>query len=394
MATTSVIIFWSCATVFIYTYLVYPPLIWCLSRVFGCMASAREIDDSNAPNVSLLIAAHNEEAVIDQRLNNALALDYPHDRLEIVVVSDGSSDQTTNIVNSYADRGVRLIEFAEQRGKAAVLGRAIAQLQSEIVVLSDANTDLDISAVKKLVRWFDDSTVGVVCGRLILIDPLSGHNADSFYWKYETMLKQSEARLGALLGANGAIYAIRRWLFVSPPDGTLVDDLVIPLLAKLRHGCSILYDAQAIAREETAMDVREEFRRRVRIGAGNFQSIGLLWPLLNPRRGFIAFSFFSHKLLRWFCPFFLIGLLASSIALADRPFYRIILLAQLAMYAIAAAAMIAPRKLGLPKLIRLAVLFVNMNIALLAGFCRWCFPSGQNTWKPTARSSLLEKKSG
>src|ERR1700733_13288400 len=286
MGTISIIIFWVCAGILFYTYLVYPPLIWCLSRLFGRKAIAHEIDDNNAPSVSLLIAAHNEEAVIEQRLNNALALDYPHDRLEIVVPSDGSSDRTTSIVRGYADRGVHLIDFADRRGKAAALSRAIAQLQSEIVVMSDANTELDALAIRQLVRWFDDPAVGVVCGRLVLVDPLSGHNTDSIYWKFETMLKRSEARLSALLGANGAIYAIGRCLFEPPPDGTLVDDFAIPLLAKLRHGCSIIYDADAIAREETAMDVREEFRRRMRIGTGNFQNVALLWPLLNPRRGF------------------------------------------------------------------------------------------------------------
>jgi cellulose synthase/poly-beta-1,6-N-acetylglucosamine synthase-like glycosyltransferase len=393
MATLLVIIFWICAAILFYTYAVYPPLIWCLSRIFGREAAAREIDESNAPAISLLIAAHNEEAVIDQRLRNALATDYPSDRLEIVVASDGCTDRTASIVRGYADRGVRLIEFTERRGKAAALSRAIAQLQSEIVVLSDANTQLDPSAIRKLAGWFNDPAVGVVCGRLVLVDPSNGYNADSFYWKFETILKQSEARLGALLGANGAIYAIRRSMFIPPPDGTLVDDFAIPLLIKLRHGCSIIFDSQAIAHEETAMDLREEFRRRVRIGTGNFQNLALLWPLLSPRRGFIAFSFFSHKLLRWLCPFFLIAILISSIALADRSFYLIVLLAQFALYVIAAGAMISPRT-QLPKALRLAAMFANMNVALLAGFVRWCLPSSQKTWQPTARSSFLEKKSG
>jgi cellulose synthase/poly-beta-1,6-N-acetylglucosamine synthase-like glycosyltransferase len=220
---------------------------------------------------------------------------------------------------------------------------------------------------------------------LVLTDPQGGRNADSLYWKYETLLKQCEARLGGLLGANGAIYAVRRSCYTPVPDDTLVDDFLIPLLARLRTGCSILYDAEAVAREETAPDVREEFRRRARIGAGNFQNIGLLWPLLNPRRGFVALSFFSHKLLRWFCPFFFIGLFAGSLSLSNHQFYRFMFVMQTALYGIAVATLLAPRRLGLPKYMRLASMLVSMNAALLVGFFRWLGRAGQGAWSPTAR---------
>src|SRR5262249_30950742 len=147
----------------------------------------------------------------------------------------------------------------------------------------------------------------VVCGRLVLTDPATGCNVDSYYWRYETFLKRCEGRLGALLGANGAIYAIRRELYTPIPGNTIVDDFVIPLRAKLRTGCRIVYDGDAVAREETPPNVGAEFHRRSRIGAGGFQSIGLLWRLLNPRSGWVAFTFFSHKILRWVCPFFLVA---------------------------------------------------------------------------------------
>ncbi|HET8965664.1 MAG TPA: hypothetical protein VFN20_05590, partial [Candidatus Acidoferrum sp.] len=137
----------------------------------------------------------------------------------------------------------------------------------------------------------------------------------------------------------------------------------------------------------------DEFRRRVRIGTGNFQSLALLWPLLDPRRGFVAFTFFSHKILRWFCPFFVLGLLVSSVALADRPFYRAALVAQLVLYAIACAILVAPRRIKLPKFLTLAAMFVSMNAALLAGFWRWLSRSRQGVWDPTLRASL-ENESG
>ena len=222
-------------------------------------------------------------------------------------------------------------------------------------------------------------------GRLILTEPRTGRNADSLYWKYETFLKRCEGRLGALLGANGAIYAIRRDLYVPIPPETIVDDFVIPLLAKLHSGCTIIYDCEAVAREETPPDVSSEFHRRARIGAGGFQSIALLWRLLDPRQGWVAFTFLSHKVLRWLCPFFLIGLLASNALLWDHPFFRWVLGAQLAFYGVSLLAILAPQGLRLPKPIRLMTMFTSMNAALLVGFVRWLRGRQNAAWRRTTR---------
>lgn len=381
LQTISMVVFWVCASLIAYTYIVYPPLVWILSRLFGREKVAPE---SNLPSVSLLIAAHNEEMVMEQRLANALKLDYPRDRLEIVVASDGSTDDTAEIVRCYANQGVRLIELSPRRGKASAINRAMSQLQCEIVLLSDANTELDPQAVKKLVRWFGDPQIGVVCGRLVLSDPQTGNNADSIYWRFETILKQCESRLGGLLGANGAIYAIRRSIYVPIPDDTIVDDMAIPLLARLNSHCGIIYDVEATAWEPTAPDIREEFHRRARIGTGNFQNAVLLRRLLNPLQGFVAFSFFSHKILRWLCPFFLIGLFVANLALLGHDFYRLSLLAQLVAYVLAFGGLVIP----LPKLLRLPALFVGMNAALLVGFGRWLFHARQGTWRPTNRTEV------
>ena len=384
MAQASSIIacFWIFSVLIAYPYVIYPPLIWILSRLLGREPRAPEI---TTPSLSLLIVARNEQGVIQRRIDNALALEYPPGRIEVVVASDGSSDQTAGIVRQNAHRGVRLIELAGSGGKASALNAAFPQLSGDIVLLSDANTEFDPSAARQLARWFADPAVGVVCGRLILLDPLTGRNADGLYWRFETMLKVCEARLGALLGANGAIYAVRRSVYPGLPDRTIVDDFVVPLLARLRHGCAVLYDSTAIAREASAPSLREEFRRRCRIGAGDFQSLALLWPLLNPRRGFVSFTFFSHKLLRWLCPFFLIGSLASSAALAGRPFFRVTACAQLSFYAISAVVMVAPGRLPLPRIVSLTTMFVSMNAALLTGFWVWLMGSGLGLWEPTRR---------
>lgn len=381
---------WLCAATVLYAYALYPVMLYLLAAAFGRRTEPPTVRDAELPSVSLLIAAHNEETVIEERLRNALACDYPADRLEIVVASDGSTDATGRIVRRYASRGVRLLEDARRQGKAATLNSAVARLRGEIVFLSDANTHTDPAALRHMVRWFADAHVGVVCGRLALTDPDTGRNADSFYWRYETFLKRCEGRLGALLGANGAIYAIRRELYTAIPANTIIDDFVIPLTARLRKGCRIVYECEAVAREETAPDVQAEFRRRARIGAGGFQAIGLLWRLLDPRHGWVAFAFLSHKVLRWLCPFFLIGAFASSLVLTLSGGLHLggyALLAQAAFYALSVLTACAPAGLKIPRWLRAAAMFSSMNAALLVGFGRWTRGRQTGMWERTVRSS-------
>ena len=387
MNTAAILGFWACSALVVYAYALYPALIWASARIFGRRAEAPEVRDEDLPTASLVLAAYNEEAVIGERLENALAMNYPAGKVDVVVGSDGSRDRTAEIVRGFADRGVRLLDFAENRGKASVLNDAVAAATGEVLLMSDANTEIDPAAARRLARWFVDPAVGAVVGRLVLVDPKTGRNADGLYWKYETFLKRCEGRLGALLGANGPIYAIRRELYEPIPPSTIVDDFVIPLLAKQRTGCGIVYDREAIAVEETAPDVRAEFGRRARIGAGGFQSIGLLWRLLNPLRGWVAFAFLSHKVLRWLCPFFLIGALVTDLALAleGRPPYRALLAAQVAFYGLALLLAVVPSRAAALRPLRLTTMFASMNAALLVGFWRWVRGRQKGTWMRTAR---------
>jgi len=379
------LLFWALLAAIVYTYAGYPIVIWCLARLFGRRQAPSPLDDHDLPSVSLLISAYNEEAGIEERLQNALALDYPKDRLEIVIASDGSTDRTAAIVRQYEDRGVRLLNYPVRRGKATVLNESMKHVKGEIVILSDANTATNPDAARNLVRWFRDDCIGAVCGRLILIDSQTGNNVDSLYWKYETFLKRCEGRLGALLGANGAIYAIPRQHYVPIPDGTIIDDFVIPLLARVKTGRMVVYDDQATATEETAPNVGSEFRRRARIGAGGFQSLMLLWPLLLPWRGWSAFVFVSHKICRWLCPFFLIGLLAVNGVLAHRAHFRWWLVAQLGFYTLAVAANWLPPGPRWLKPLRLSTMFVAMNVAVLVGFWRWLRGTQKGAWQRTPR---------
>ena len=214
-----------------------------------------------------------------------------------------------------------------------------------------------------------------------------GRNADGLNWRYETFLKRCESRLGALLGANGAIYAVRRTAYESIPPGTIIDDFVIPLLIVLRKRLRLVYEDSAIAREETPPEIADEFRRRVRIGAGGFQSIRLLWPLVRPRYGWLAFSFVSHKLLRWLSPFFLLGELTANVCLSGRAIYLAMLVSQLVFVALTLGGARQSGKDPAVKLARLSAMFSAMNLALLIGFFRWLLGRQGGAWTPTARTS-------
>jgi cellulose synthase/poly-beta-1,6-N-acetylglucosamine synthase-like glycosyltransferase len=377
-------VFWALAVGAIYPYLIYPGLVWAMSRVFGKHGRPPSMDPSSLPNVSLLVVAHNEARLIGERIESALATDYPREKLEIVIASDGSTDGTVDVVERYAPQGVRCLAFSDRRGKATALREASEQLSGDVVVLSDANSFFRPGAVKAMARWFRDPTVGVVCGRLNLTDG-KNKNCDGLYWKFETWLKKSESRLGALLGSNGAIYAIRRELLPHLPAGAIVDDFELPLIAKLRTGCDLLFEQDAVADEETAPRITSEFNRRARIGAGVFQSLERLYPLFNPMRGWVAFTFVSHKLFRWIGPFLLVGMAAANALLLHEPLYQAMMLLQTAFYFVALVGLMMPVG-AWPRVARLPSLFVAVNAALFVGFCRWLSGQASAVWQPTQRS--------
>jgi cellulose synthase/poly-beta-1,6-N-acetylglucosamine synthase-like glycosyltransferase len=379
--------FWTSVLVIGFTYVGYPVLLVIAARLFGRRPVPPRRRKPFLPRVSVLVVAHNEEEVMEQRVQNALALDYPRHLLEIVVASDGSTDATNSIVRAYERRGVRLLAFPNRSGKSAVLNSVIPRLRGTIVVLSDANTLTEADSVRKLVRWFSDPRVGVVCGKLQLIDRATGNNVDGIYWRVETTLKRLESYLGAVIGVNGANYAIRRSMFTKIPGDTIVDDLVLPLAICLRRGCTTIFDADALAVEETGLDMHVEFERRARIGAGGFQAIALLWRLLDPRRGWTAAAFLCHKVLRWTCPFFLLALLLLNVALAQRPAYRLLFAGQIFFHGGAAVLMRIGVPSWLPRPMRLLIMFHSMNHALLIGFWRWRKGRQSAAWKPTARNA-------
>ena len=248
------------------------------------------------PRLSLVLAAFDEEACIREKIENCLSLDYPHDRLEIVLGCDGCTDRTAELARAAGRGRVRVVELAPRQGKATVLARLVPAASGDVVVLTDANVLFHPGALRALARRFRDPSVGAVVGRLRL--RATGRGREGLYWAYETFLKYLEGKLGCVLGANGGIYAIRRILFGPLPADTITDDFVVPLRIAVK-GWRVPFEPTAVAYEDASDDPRKEFGRRARIGAGNWQALARFPDLLDPRAGFVAFAFFSHKLLRW-----------------------------------------------------------------------------------------------
>ncbi|MDA1015714.1 MAG: glycosyltransferase family 2 protein [Planctomycetota bacterium] len=381
--------FWISVTVIAYVYLAYPLLVWALSRLFPSGDGRRQPfvyrNSDDWPFVSLVISAYREESSILSRLENAILCDYPADRFEIIVGVDGNEDLTGDLVREFNDPRVRLLQFPVRRGKASVLNDVIPQARGEVLILSDANTDMEPSAMRKLVQHFSDSTVGGVCGRLILKDSTTGSNVDGAYWRYENFLKECEGRFGTLLGMNGAIYAIRKPLYQPIPANTIIDDFLIGMRIHLR-GQRLIYEESAVAHEETAPSISGEFHRRARIGAGGFQSLPKLARLLNPFRGRIALAFWSHKVLRWFCPVLLLAAMASNLLL-DSPLYHGLLALHVGFYFLAASGVVIRPRGAFARLVRLPTMFVSMNAALAVGFVRLIAGRQGGTWKRTVREN-------
>ncbi len=386
-------VFWGACALTLYTYGGYLLVLIVLDAIRNLQSNARylsgEVDrrrsstDGPLPPVSVLIAAHDEEACIRAKIENTLAFDYPADRLEILVGSDGSSDRTDEIVRSFAARGV-ILSAAPRAGKASVLNRLVQQARGRICLFTDANTIIDPAALRRLVRPLENPEVGGASGRLRLVTPDGAPASEGAYWRYENLLKYYESRLGSLMGANGAIYVLRRSDWTPLPPDTIVDDFVATMLVVLR-GHRLVYEPEAVATEETASELTGEFRRRVRIAAGNFQALAELWPLLL-KGSFSAFAFWSHKVLRWFAPLFMLaGLTANLVLLGRGGLYT----ETLALQLLGIMAALWPARLlpqGAALWFAFPHYFLNMNAAMALGLVRWLTGSQTAAWQRTERA--------
>jgi cellulose synthase/poly-beta-1,6-N-acetylglucosamine synthase-like glycosyltransferase len=382
----------------IFSYAIYPFVLaaWAalaqlrsdLRFVLG-KADRRLRDSEDWPHVAVVIAAYNEERHIAQRVHNILQQDYPRDRLRIYVGSDGSKDRTAEILRSFQDERLRPHVFEVNRGKASVLNDLRNRVTEPIVVFSDANTFFDAQAVRRLVRWFQDPKVGGVTGELRLLDA-KGQNQDSLYWRMEQVLKYFEGRIGGLLGANGAIYAVRRELWPELKPNVICDDFCIGMHVPA-CGHRMVYDPAAWAEEDTPDDIAEEYHRRLRIGVGNFQALFEHPEFLTRTSWATRFAYVSHKVLRWLTPhLLLLALLASAVLAALEPAgsvaWRGWLGLQLLGYAVVGAwYRRSASGQAVPGVAKLPTFFFALNWAFLLASIRYLRGSQQGAWRRTAR---------
>ena len=287
----------------------------------GPLARRRRHLDEAEPFVTLIIAAHNEEGCIARKLENALALDYARERLEIVVASDGSTDGTARIVETFSDRGVILRQYPRV-GKTGIQNQSVKTATGDILVFSDANSLYRPDAIRKLVRNFADPAVACACGQLVYTANAHGAgDCERSYWHYEKFMKRRESDLSSLVGANGSIYAVRRTDYVEI-DNDLISDLVEPLTL-VKCGKRVVYEPEAVAVEEASTAYTVEYRRKVRILTRSMKGLLHMRALLNPfRYGIFSFQLWMHKVMRYLVPYFLITTFASWGALAGLGFYR------------------------------------------------------------------------
>ncbi|MFA5014855.1 MAG: glycosyltransferase family 2 protein [Actinomycetota bacterium] len=366
-----------------HTYIFYPLFLLVLGRK---RRKTIIVNDCDLPTASLIISAYNEEEVIREKIENSLAIDYPRGKLKIIIVSDGSTDETNRIAREYAKVGIFLNDFPERLGKPKTLNKTILQERTTLIILSDANTIYEPDAIKKLVRNFVDPRIACVCGELKFKGDRKTEVAglENFYWRFEQFLKKREGERGALLGANGGIYAFHRELFEPLPPNSIVDDFIIPL-KMLEKGYKIVYEPEAVGYEKTTNAISQEMERRIRIGAGDFQVLFLTQKMLNPNIGFASFAFISHKLLRWLTPFFLILLFISNAILAVGPVWNLVFFLQCLFYLLALFGFLF-YTFGLRlRLFGIPYYFSAMNLALLLGFIRFCSGAQSVTWEKTQR---------
>lgn len=376
---------WLSFSLIVFTYFGYYFVLLVLS---GLRSKNRFYDDAYTPSVSMVVSAYNEMRVIQKKIDNFYKLKYPQKRIELLIGSDGSDDGTERILINNQSSMIRPFIFDTRCGKASVLNRLIDRARGDIIVFSDANSMYAPDAIQKLVQYFTDPKIGGVCGRLELYTTFdnAGSKGEMVYWSYENRLKDMESRIRTVFGANGAIYAIRRSLYERlPEDVVITDDFILPIRI-VAKGYDVVYDKDAKAYESTSSDVRGEFIRKVRIGAQNFYALKELIPLLNPFKGFVAFGLWSHKVLRWFAPFFLIFLFFTNLALIRIPFYRILLLLQLVFYLSASVGWLFSRMNARSNIFTYVYYFLVVNFAILLGFFKFLFRSQRPTWERVDRS--------
>lgn len=395
MSTFLSVIFWLSLFIVCYSYVGYGLLLYFVIRVKRLLhGHSQHGDPSFVPPVTFLVAAYNEEDFIAEKIKNSLAMDYPADKISFIFITDGSSDRTNEIIAQYPQ--VTLLYHPQRKGKMAAVNRAMEQVHTPFVVLSDANTLLNPGAVSLLMQHFADPATGVVAGEKKVMPTTGGAEAEGegMYWKYESLLKKWDAELYSVMGAAGELIAIRTALYEHPEEDTILDDFMISFRINMK-GYKVMYEPAAYAMETSSATLGEEYKRKVRICAGGFQSMGRLLPLLNPfRYPKITWQYISHRVLRWtLAPLSLLLAIVSNALLVIAQagnIYVVTGIAQVCFYGAALIGYLLAKRQKKVKYFYIPFYFVFMNVAVYIGCIRYFRKRQSAVWERAQRSVAVQ----
>jgi cellulose synthase/poly-beta-1,6-N-acetylglucosamine synthase-like glycosyltransferase len=370
-------ILWVCVLLMVYSYVGYPFLLWIISRVRG-----RPVKPAGGftPAVSVIIPVHNEQGVIAAKLENILSLSYPRERLEVIVVSDGSRDRTAEIVGSFLDRGVRFFELPERTGKAGALNLGLRQANGEIIVFTDASIMLELQSLRELVHPFQEARIGCVSGE----DYIRGQSGEGLYGRYELFLRNLESRIGSLVAASGCFYAQRRELISEFKPGMAPDFFsVLETVGKGRRAVSC---PTAKGCMDAVKSAGHEFQRKSRTLLRGITTLVAFKHLLNPaKHGLFAWSLWSHKVLRWMGGVLLIVIFGTNLALVQSPFYLSVFALQAAFYLAALLGLLGGESFKKSLLIKIPLLFCVTNFSTVLAGVNYLKGERQEIWEPSKR---------
>ena len=382
-------LFWIGIAIVVYTYVGYGLIIYFLNKLIGRNKNTDNQADSFYPEVTLMVAAYNEERFIESKIVNSLSLDYPADKLNLWIVADGSTDRTVEIAQNFPT--VITFHSPERKGKIHAVNRVMKSVKTPIVIFSDANTVLNKDAIKNIARHFKDEKVGGVAGEKQIVDNKSDNasgSGEGLYWKYESALKKMDSNLTTAIGAAGELFALRTELYHETEPDTLIEDFVTSMRI-VAKGYRFVYEPEAYAIETASATIKDEWKRKVRISAGGIQALVRLPELLNPfRYGLICWQYVSHRVLRWtLAPLALPVILITNIFLFNQSlFYKVCLLGQLAFYSIALLGhLLRDKKISI-KGFFVPYYFSMMNLSVFAGVLRLIRKQQSVVWEKSERA--------
>lgn len=384
--------FWICFLIVFYTYAGYPLLLLILVLIKKLISPGRSSYINIYDPVTFVVAAYNEEDILEEKIKNCLSLNYPVDKIKFLFITDGSSDNTSNILKKYPS--IIHLHENERKGKLAAINRAIQFVDTDFVIFSDANTMLNRQSISKIISHYADNKVGAVAGekKIVTADEGSVSKGEGLYWRYESFIKKLDSRLYTVVGAAGELFSVRTALYTTLPEHIIIEDFVQSLMINMK-GFVVRYEPGAYSEERASVSVKDEMERKIRIAAGGFQAIAFLKKLFNVfRNPVLSFQYISHRVLRWtLCPVALVLLFFSSVGAwntGNSPVYGYFTVLQTVFYLMALVGWLIARKNRHPGVFYLPFYFAFMNLCVFAGFKRYLSGKQEVIWKKALRHKI------